>query len=200
MPVVDVLGTVPGAGFPLVHPDDRAIARMAADHLLQRGYRSFAFCGVRAYNWSERRRDGFVEALEEEGYACAIHAYAPGGGRDWTYEEDEAEIARWLAGLRRPVGIMACSDHHGRVILSACREAGLKVPDEVAVVGVDNDEPLCEVCDPPLSSVISDDQAVGYRAAALLARMMEGKPAGTGSPAGTAHARLRPHVHRRPGH
>lgn len=177
VPVVDVLGVVENSGFPLVHPDDRAIGKAAAEHLLERGYRSFAFAGVKVYNWSGRRRAAFVRTVEEEGYACAVHDYAPPPPSGRLWENDLQDIGAWLRGLKTPAGVMSCNDQHGRLILEACRAAGIAVPDEVAVVGVDNDEPLCEVCEPPLSSVISDDLGVGYEAAGLLDALMAGRPA-----------------------
>jgi LacI family transcriptional regulator len=178
VPVVDVLGMVEDAGFPIVHPDDARMSRIAADHLLERGYRSFGFCGVKVYNWSARRRDAFLTAVREEGYPCAVHEYTPKPSGEWSWERDLKEIGAWLRDLRKPAGIMSCNDQHGRLVLEACRAAGFAVPDEVAVVGVDNDEPLCEVCEPPLSSVIPDDRGVGYEAAALLDTLMAGRSKG----------------------
>jgi LacI family transcriptional regulator len=92
--------------------------------------------------------------------------------QDWAALEQE--IARWLRSLPRPVGVMACYDLRGRQVLDACRRVGLAVPDEVAVVGVDNDELLCSLADPPLSSVQPDARRTGYEAAALLERLMAG--------------------------
>jgi LacI family transcriptional regulator len=86
-----------------------------------------------------------------------------------------AEIAAWLKSLPKPVGIMACYDSRGQQVLDACRNAGFAVPDEVAVIGVDNDELLCELASPPLSSVIPDAHRAGYAAAARLDRLMAGK-------------------------
>ena len=98
----------------------------------------------------------------------------PGPGAA-AWEREQPALARWLAKLPRPVGLMACNDDRGREVLEACRDAGLRVPEEIAVVGVDNDELLCELADPPLSSVALNAEAGGYRAAALLDRMMRGQ-------------------------
>lgn len=89
----------------------------------------------------------------------------------------EDDLARWIAALPKPAGVMVCSDQRGPQFLEACRRAGVQVPDEAAVLGVDNDEPLCEVCNPPLSSVRAGHVQVGYEAAALLDRLMAGKKA-----------------------
>ena len=144
VPVVDVLGEVGGFDFPMVHPDDAVIAAVAAQHLLERGFRSFAFCGIQGPQWSARRRDGFRSALESEGWDTALE-----------------ELAGWLDELPLPTGVMVSHDLHGQFVIEACRRRGIAVPDQMAVIGVDNDEPLCEICDPPLSSVNSDDQRVG---------------------------------------
>jgi LacI family transcriptional regulator len=88
---------------------------------------------------------------------------------------EENDLARWLRGLPKPVGIMASYDIRGQQVLAACRGAGLAVPDEVAVIGVDNDALLCELASPPLSSVIPNAHRAGYEAAALLDQQMAGK-------------------------
>lgn len=179
LPVVDVLGVVPDAKLPLVHVDDMLIARMAAAHLLERGFHYFGFFGVSDENWSERRRDGFRHSLRVP--AGHIHVFEmPRRMMTRTpWERQQDRIARWLVALPKPIGIMVGSDQHGPHLLEACRRAKIAVPDEVAVVGVDNDETLCEVCNPPLSSVQAGHQVVGYNAAALLGRLM----AGAGVPA-----------------
>lgn len=174
VPVVDVLGALRDPKIPLVHVDDAAIAHVAADHLLDRGFRNFGYAGFAARNWSHRRRDAFVEALRKEGYDCSVHAWDDHSGEAWSWGEDLAQIVDWLRALVKPVGIMLCSDTHSQMILEACRRGGFAVPDEVAVVGVDNDEPICEVSEPPLSSVIPNDQQVGFEASRLLDHLMDG--------------------------
>lgn len=172
LPVVDVLGVVAEERFPLVHVDDRAIATAAAGHLRERGFRHFAYFGIEGENWSERRRDAFKAAVRSAGFdfrACEL----PRAAAD-SWEAIEDDLAAWIDALPKPVGVMVCSDQRGPLVLEACRRAGAEVPDEVAVVGVDNDVPLCEVCNPPLSSVQPGHEEVGYQSAALLARLMGG--------------------------
>ena len=101
------------------------------------------------------------------------HLYRP--KEEGAAAEQVAEIGRWIATLPKPVGIMACYDSRGQQVLDACRSAGLAVPDEVAVIGVDNDELLCELASPPLSSVVPNAHRAGYVAAARLDRLMAGK-------------------------
>lgn len=176
VPAVDVLGLVPGAGLPLVHVDDRAIARLAAEHLLERGFRHFGFYGLSSENWSLRRRDAFCQYVTGRGGTVSVYERPrlEGDGARWA--EREQELLRWLRALPKPAGVMVCSDQLGLGFLEACRQAGVAVPEEIAVVGVDNDDALCEIAYPPLSSVWPAHQRVGYEAAALLDRLMAGEP------------------------
>jgi LacI family transcriptional regulator len=95
--------------------------------------------------------------------------------QDRVWEREQALLARWISKLPTPIGLFACDDDRGREVLEACKMAGLHVPDDVAVVGVDNDEVFCELADPPLSSVALNAETAGYRAAALLDAMMHGR-------------------------
>ena len=174
IPVVDVLGVVPELAFPLVSVDNIAIARMAAEHLLERGFRQFGFFGIEGENWSEQRYAGFcsaVSSVQSQVPICRLPRDTK-GRRSWERAEDD--IARWIAALPKPAGVLICSDQRGSQFLEACRRAGVSVPNDIAVVSVDNDEPLCEVCLPPLSSVEPGHLNVGYQAAALLDSMLRG--------------------------
>ena len=164
LPVVDVSAANLLPGAPWVETDDAAIARAAFDHLYERGFRSFAYCGDDRFNWSRWRCEHFRRLATAAGCPCAELGAAPA-----------ARVAAWIRGLPRPVGVMASYDALGRQILEACRQAGAAVPDGVAVVGVDDDELLCALSDPPLSSVAPDKRRTGYEAAALLDRMMAGE-------------------------
>jgi LacI family transcriptional regulator len=172
-PAVDVSAARLLPELPWVETDDREIARHAAEHLLERGLRHFGFFGDARFNWSKWRCDFFREIVTERGYECAEYTASRAVMRDW--EREEGELVRWLQGLPKPVGVMACYDIGGRQVLDACRRAGLAVPDQVAVVGVDNDGLLCELSDPPLSSVEPDTRRTGYVAAELLDRLMRAR-------------------------
>lgn len=176
IPVVDVLGVVP-TRFPLVHVDDAAIARMGAEHLLERGLRRFGFFGISGENWSARRRDAFISRVEAAGCQGQVHELSRSAASSSSWETVEDDLAAWVRSLPKPAGVMVCSDQRGTQFLEACRRAGVSVPDSVAVISVDDDEPLCEVCNPPLTSVAANHFQVGYQAAALLSRLMAGKPA-----------------------
>jgi LacI family transcriptional regulator len=171
LPVVDVSAALAQPVFPRVATDSRAAMRLAAEHFLQRGFRHFGYCGDPRFLWSARRADLFAAALRERGHAC--HAFT--SPRRTGGEAGVLAISRWLRGLPRPVAVLACYDVRGQQVLAACQLAGLAVPEEVAVLGVHNDDLLCDLSDPPLSSVIPNARRAGYEAAALLARMMNGE-------------------------
>lgn len=180
-PVVDLYGGLPESGFPHIRSDEDAVGRMAADHLIARGFRRFGFCGYNGADWSNLRRRGFEKRVTEAGFPCQTFENPlqarPAANRE--YEEHDArhaqELRRWLESRPKPFGLMACNDSRGRQVLSCCRESGLAVPDDVGVIGVDNDEIFCELSDLPLSSVILNAQRIGYEAAALLDRTMAGE-------------------------
>lgn len=171
LPAVDLSAARLVLSLPWVETDDELISRVAAEHLLERGFRHFAFCGDTRFNWSLWREQHFAARVRTAGHDC--RCYRPSATGDATAQV--AEIAAWLKSLPKPVGIMACYDSRGQQVLDACRNAGFAVPDEVAVIGVDNDELLCELASPPLSSVIPDAHRAGYAAAARLDRLMAGK-------------------------
>ena len=171
LPVVDLSAARLVSTLPWVETDDAAIARLAADHLVERGFKHFGYCGDSRFNWSLWREGHFTEQIRKAGYHC--HTFK-GDSAVTDLAGRGRELAEWLRGLPKPVGIMACYDRRGQEVLDACRNAALTVPDEVAVVGVDNDELLCELAAPPLSSVIPNTHRTGYEAAALLDRMMSG--------------------------
>ncbi|MDB6122658.1 MAG: xylR 3 [Pedosphaera sp.] len=172
LPAVDVSAARLLPSLPWVETDDQAIAQLAAEHLLDRGFKHFGFCGDSRFNWSNWRSDHFEQAVQKAGRGC--HLYRSSISPTAPLENQVAEIAQWLINLPKPVAIMACYDIRGQQVLDACRNAGLAVPDEVAVIGVDNDALLCDLSSPPLSSVVPNAQRTGYEAAALLDQMMSG--------------------------
>ena len=180
IPTVDVLGLVPRTGLPLVHVDNTAIAQMAAEHLAERGFGHFACFGIQDENWSQRRLEAFSEAVARLGGRVHRYEMPRSGLHGPAWEHAGDALARWVSELPKPAGVLVCSDQLGPRLFEACRRTGIQVPDEVAVIGVDDDEPLCEVCNPPLSSVRPGHARVGYHAAALLDALMSGKacPAG----------------------
>jgi LacI family transcriptional regulator len=170
LPVVDVSAARLLAGVPYVETDDAAIARLAAAHFLERDFRHLAFLGDDRFRWSDNRRDAFVAAPGER----SVSVYEPPGRSRDGAAEDEA-IEAWLAALPKPVGLFTCYDIRGRQAVEACRRAGLAVPDQVAVLGVDDDAVLCGLTSPPLSSVIPNAIGAGRLAAELLETLLRGE-------------------------
>lgn len=172
VPAVDVSAARLVPALPWVETDDESIARLAAEHLLERGFKHFAYCGDARFNWSTWRERNFCAAVEAAGQSVHRYQLATGAG---DLAAEARDLRRWLEALPKPVGIMACYDIRGQQVLDACRQAGLAVPAEVAVIGVDNDELLCDLASPPLSSVIPNAHRTGYEAAALLNKLMAGR-------------------------
>lgn len=172
LPVVDVLGVVDGTGFPVVRVDDAEIGRLAARHLLERGFREFAYMGIAEENWSTFRQEAFGAEVAKAGFRVQVRTEPRQESDGQSWEKHQEDLADWISKLPIPVGAMLCSDQLGTRFLDACRRAGRSVPYEVAVIGVDNDEPLCEVSNPPLTSVWPGHAQLGYEAAALLDRLM----------------------------
>jgi LacI family transcriptional regulator len=160
---------VPGAVN--VITDSETIGRMGAEHLAACGMRQFAFCGYTDCSWSDIRRDAFVKWLKTAEFpAETLSVRAEVTGAPWGNQRQA--IASWLRSLRRPLGLMACNDDLGHEVIAACKLAGFDVPDDVAVVGADNDEVVCGLADPPLSSVAINFERAGYEAAEALTRLM----------------------------
>jgi len=168
--------TSPGSPWSRVcqlQTDSAGAMRLAITHLLEKGLRHFGFVGIAGKVWSDRRQAAFAEQLTAAKYDPHIYPSARGHRLPWSREQ--AVMARWLASLPQPIGIVACNDDRGREVLAACRQARLRVPEDVAVIGVDNDELLCDVSDPPLSSVAFNAERAGFEAAALLYQLMTGR-------------------------
>jgi LacI family transcriptional regulator len=164
----------PLAKFSEISSDPVDVSRLAAQHLLDRQLTRFAYVGSEDRAWSLRREMAYYEFLSSRGFMPHIYRQ-PKRPRDRVWEREQEFLAQWISELPMPIGLFACDDDRGREVLEACSLAGLHVPEDVAVVGVDNDEVFCELSDPPLSSVALNAEAAGYRAAALLDEMMHGR-------------------------
>jgi LacI family transcriptional regulator len=176
LPAVDLRSFIPKAGLPFVGLDNRAVVRLAFEHLSDNGFEHFGFCGLpRKRNpWMDLRCDLFRQIVRERGFSCHVFEQ-PAGWQATSWEEEQEQIGAWVLQLPKPIGVMACNDDRGEQVLDACRRVHVPVPDEVAVIGVDNDEILCNLSSPPLSTVDVDASRIGYEAAAMLDRMMAGK-------------------------
>ncbi|MCA9041049.1 MAG: XylR family transcriptional regulator [Planctomycetaceae bacterium] len=172
LPVVDVSAARLVPSFPWVETDDREIARLALEHFLSRGFRSVAFCGENCFNWSRWRAEAFAEFAQQAG--CEFSQFTSNSRQRMNLgnSRQQIKLAKWISALPQPTGIFACYDFMGQQILDVCRELDISVPEQIAVLGVDNDQRLCRLCSPPLSSIIPDTRATGYAAAELLDELM----------------------------
>ncbi|MGC8623998.1 MAG: substrate-binding domain-containing protein [Phycisphaerae bacterium] len=197
-PVVQLMHPMALSGFPRIGLDDFAVGRQAAEYFLQKGYRSFAYCSLEALNpldplwlrWSKLRKDGFVQAINEffrrlDGQTAAappvsifpgVFPNAHAHGRK-THCDPELSITKWLTTLPPHTAVFCGCDYWAGFLLRAAEDAHLQVPDHLAVLGVDDDVLFCQLVDPPLSSIATRDDRIGWRAAKLLGAMLAGAAA-----------------------
>jgi LacI family transcriptional regulator len=180
VPVVNVSGMRPDLKDQLhsVRADDRAVGAAAAEYFLSRGFRNLAYYGMLLPSYSQVREEGFRSALASRGLQCEdLQQEHPGehAPDEPTWAASERKLGDWLESLPKPVGVLARNDVAGFEVCEVCHQRGLHVPEEVAVVGVDNDELVCELSEPPLSSVRLPLRRIGFEAAALLDRLMTGR-------------------------
>ena len=158
--------------------DDEQRADLALAHLRDRGFEEFAYFAPPSLKYSSRRGEAFIAAVTAAGYRC--REYKPGYrvGRKIGWEEQQRRVSRWLNSLPRPVAIFTVDANRGRQLTEICYLSGIRVPDHVAILAGDTDELMCSVSTPPLYSIALAGRRIGYEAAALLDRLMEGeKPA-----------------------
>ena len=174
LPTVEVRSTNYETGFPFVGMDNALIGQRVAEHFVNRGYRHFAAYTLDTESFFRERISNFVTPIEAAGAKCeTLPAHSESSPADW--EEHQQELMNWLTSLEKPVGIFATNDQLGVRLIDACQRAGIAVPEEVAVVGCENEETLCEFTSPSLTSVRFDGHTVGFRAATLLDRLMKNK-------------------------
>lgn len=175
VPVVNLSGVLHDARIPRVMNDHYAIGRLGAEGLLGCEIQHFAYYGLKNVWYSQERGRGFAETLARKGFGCDV-LETPGriGKRQpWYYWLDE--LGRWLKRLPLPCGILAVHDPRARMVVDACRQVGLNVPHDVAVVGVGNSRFVCEISPPTISSIARNGWEIGQRAAKLLDRLMSGE-------------------------
>lgn len=175
-PAVNVSGVLPGLEMPRVMADHEQVGRLAASHLLDRGLRHFGFFGYTDHAFSTGREAGFRSEVGRAGRRVSSYLsddpLHPEPTGLWRWDDG---LQRWLVGLPRPVGVLASHDIQGVQVSEACRRAGLRVPDEVALLGVDDDDFFCEVARPSLSSVALPGERIGYEAARMLEELLGGR-------------------------
>jgi len=181
VPTVDLAYAVPDLLPSGISNDRRIIGRLAGEHLLNTGLRRFAYCaypgGQAEGTWEAFRRDAFAETVRAVGDDVEFFEYAPPSKpADCEWERERAHLADWLESLPKPIGVMGSNDQRGRHILEAAEDVEIDVPNEMAVMGVDNDEVICEMSTPSLTSVSLNTELLGFRAAGELDRLMKGEP------------------------
>lgn len=174
IPIVDVSAARHAPSTPYVETNDEKIAELAVRHFVERGFETFAYCGDPGFAWSTMRRDQFAKRVGELGGTLHELQSTSRLSSDYSWNAERSRLAEWLQELPKPIAVFACYDIKAQQVLQVCREVNIAVPESVAVLGVDNDRLLCELCTPPLSSIIPDAVQTGYQAAALLDRMMSG--------------------------
>jgi len=179
VPAVDISGADEVQTPPArIMPDDRAVGVIAAEHFLARGFEHFAYYGLPDefnHRWEKARRDGFRDTLAGRGFSTDCFN---GSARGWNELHDHVHLAalsRWLVKLPKPCGVLCCIDAFAYEILRLSREAGIVVPEDVAVCGVDNRLWICMLANPTITSIPLDGAQAGARGAQLLAKLMAGR-------------------------
>jgi LacI family transcriptional regulator len=176
-PFVDVANWIAGRGLPRVAVDDEAVGRMAADHLMDLGLERFAFVGRAQFLFSELRQKGFENRLGQfgfESYRYALDSESAPITKPWTTSGVNTELSNWVQVLPKPIGVFADNDERALMVSEACFASNIDVPGQVAILGVDNDPYLGSLGYPPLSSIATPARRVGYEAAALLEKIING--------------------------
>jgi len=178
LPVVDVRCRFEAPTIPRIESDDAEIARKAVQHFQQLGFEHYGFCGFQGANYSQHRYELYRTMLNKMGMEPFFYE-SPNTQPGIVAAEtagmlDDAGVADWVRSLPRPIAIFACNDIRAQQLLIVCQNLELRVPEDVAVLGVDNDDVICTLCEPPLSSVEPDTEKIGEEAARLLDEMMEG--------------------------
>jgi LacI family transcriptional regulator len=160
-------------GLVNVITDSDSIGRMGADHLIRCGFQHFGFIGIEGVPWSTPREESFTRRIRDAGFT--LHSYPrPSNSTVPRWKDEQTHLVNWLRSQPKPLGLMACNDDRGEQLIEACKVADILVPDQVGILGVDNDDLVCDLSDPPMSSVALNFERAGYECARVLDRMMHG--------------------------
>jgi len=181
VPVVDVQGEGNCPDSPVIDTDPGLVAQLAADFFTQAGFINFAFIGYPGIFFSDRRSAAFSQIFTSRGQTVSIYQPPPKVSasinaqfREMRGLEYEPALAAWLAQLPKPIAVLACNDTRGQQITTACRDLGIAMPSEISVIGVDNDDILCRLCRPTLTSIAPDTEGIGQLASEMLTRILDG--------------------------
>ena len=160
--------------WPQILTDCEMIGRMGATHFLNSGFRRFAFCAAGESFWSERRSKSFVQTVAEAGFEAHVYQF-PAAKKNQLHGNEQRRLAQWIATLPKPIAIMACTDDRAMDLIEACEISGVRIPEDVAVLGVDNDQLVCDMTSVTISSIALNVEQAGYEAAELLDQRIKGK-------------------------
>jgi Transcriptional regulators len=160
--------------IPNITSNYKLTGKMVADFFLQRGFKNFAFFGYKNACWSQERCEGFKDEVTKFGFKDNFYAFHNQKLEElWFYKQHP--LSKWLKSLPKPIALMACDDTQGQIITEICKLSNLRIPEDIAVMGVDNDEMTCNLSDPSLSSVLLDIEKGGYDSARLIDSMIRSK-------------------------
>jgi LacI family transcriptional regulator len=174
VPTIELRATKLRHQFPFVGMDNKAIGEMCAEYLIERGYHHFGVYELTTEQFFEERSRSFSSHLKKAEFECHTFRQSSNREKPMQWEKQQRLLGEWLKELPKPIAILACTDQLGFWLLDACTRVAVAVPEQVAVLGVENDETLCSMSNPPLSSARLGGERVGYAAAALLDRWMDG--------------------------
>jgi LacI family transcriptional regulator len=175
LPVIEMRSTSLKHPFPFVGIDNQIVGQRVATHLMDRGFRRFACYMDTSELFFQQRCQSFVGSLQARGFECSVFETQSGTTKPQRWDQHQRQVADWLSSLAKPCAVFATNDQLGFWVLDAARRAGISVPEEIAVIGAENDKTLCDTAWPPLSSVQLRGQNVGYAASKMLDEWMHQK-------------------------
>ena len=181
-PVIDLYGRIRHPSIPFLDTDAREVARMAARFFIDAAFDRFAFCGFPGLWFSDERCAAYIDHLRELGFGCQVYDPPPDSdsedvaARESLHPEGSEHLASWVAALPEHTAILACNDVRAQQLLTVAARIGRRIPEDLAVMGVDDDELICELTNPRLTSIRPDTGALGYNAARWLDMLMQGRP------------------------
>ncbi|MGA2032752.1 MAG: DNA-binding transcriptional regulator [Thermoguttaceae bacterium] len=176
-PLVNITSTFLDLNVPLTEVDNEKVGCLAAEHFLERGFKTFGYFGSSWAGFSKQREWGFRDTLRKNGFTVSscYAEYLPRLLLNASWKREERQIHEWLLALEKPAAILASTDVPARRLAEMCRQLRLRVPEDIALLGVDNDELECLLANPPLSSIANPAEQIGYTAAQLLDQLMSGR-------------------------
>lgn len=172
IPIVQVTSAGRYKNIPTVIGDYESDAIMAADYFSRKGFKNIAFFGIEGLVWSDDRQASLEKCAARS--SMGFFSFLLKGNESDVLSHDFNELIEWLTQIPKPIGILCCNDDFGQILVNSCSLAGIKVPYEIAVLGIDNDELICNICYPNLSSIARNHQNTANAVCRMLNDMMDG--------------------------